>query len=1515
MSSFTDIVQGPTSAAGAPSSAPVASGFSSIVEAPSTQSVAAVKTAQQPAIPQFQSDPSTTDTVPPPQNFFQKSLSTIGNGISSVWNNLVTPKIPSPSLGDQGDGFTNLTPEQQTAATATIANATDQKSAYDMVNEDPDSTGFLGAFKSAFIPTHFIDSQQAPGLTQAQQQVNQQYATDHPVMSAIANAAGQLANLFALGKAGAGFDLSGTVRDAVGPMANLFPTATRIAGMGAESGSIFGIASALNDALTQSDNKQPFSPGEFATKTSEGIGTGVALGGAGALPTTAARAGAGAVTLGGLTAIENYVKNGQLTSKDILPIIVNAIVGAGFEAVGGRNKTDIFNTEDMNNIAKENTVQTIMSNHPETTREQAEATATVLNQLSATVRSGIEYKIPADQFAQVPKQFYDAPAADQADYTQAVANGVIKGQTIPAAMEAANHLIPDTSGKPYHVSISGINNPSDKNMVQVKQEAKDMLQSGHSIEEVSEQLQKELGTPPAVADTIVHQVQAESLNSIRDSGYAGYDSVIDNNGERSVPTNSLTDKAALSSEYQPSRIPSVAQVYKAGDISGKGNYIQGTYQGKPYTTNQHILEFNNDLTDKKGLTQSENPAPTEAAIHGIIPDGGVKLSVDNVKTTGKNEYVNLTNKDLSIHVDRKYYDYLSKKYPEADFVGTTPITPVKIIEDGKVKALLMPTDGKFGGIKPSEIWNKSHQSGLSAPQTPVKIPTELPKVPDLASQERGPITLNANLVPGLDEFIKQDIVPRSKGLLQSTKNVYSEIVHTLDPVGSAPSKAVDILFKEKGDFQKYMFNLEQSMKEIKEMWNKQPEAARMDFMSRIEKGESFDPAFKDIADMYRTRLDNAHKTILQYKDIPFLENFFPHFWKKPDDITSDVMKKMGAKNPLQGTRSFLKQRVFSTIEEGIAAGYKPISTNPEELMQTYEANVRKFAMAQNIKADMIDNKFWSFVKHGDKIPDGFAKIDDAIANVYFPIKTESGSTVVSSMGTYYAQEDVARLINNYLSKNKILDTALGRGLMDVKNTMNAFQLGISAFHIQAEIINSIVSKFGVGIGQLSAGNIAGALKSFATAPLAPIKYFNDGRQFFNGDPTLKLIEDSLFTGGADLREKQYYKNGAYDTMIDKFKSGNYIGAALRAPMGIIEATMRPIFGYMIPRMKIGAFRDLYSAELARNAKKIASGELSQETLARTTWRNIENRFGELNYDNLMWNQTFKGAMMLGIRAPGWNVGTVSEIGGFASSVPRKTWSAMTGNGYDLDPKTQYALALAIVVGAMGAAYQYLHTGKGPSSVKDLYAPKNGATNAQGQAERTVFASYLKDAYSYGTSPIQTVENKASPEFATIIALLNNKNYYGDYIRNPADKTSLQAKQMSLYLAQQFEPFSVAQFVQQKTDAKTTEEQQIESFLGFVNAPKNIVESAYEKNLEEIYSEQRGAYGPRTPEQVQIQDAKTAAAEKIRKGDYSDLITLEQQGIITPRGANTFVRNSFKTSAEKEFQQLNAQRKARATAGN
>jgi hypothetical protein len=368
----------------------------------------------------------------------------------------------------------------------------DARLAKKIISEDPTQTGFLGTLKSSFIPTQFINAGDSSLINTARSQVNAEYAQAHPVLSAVAQGIGAIANLVLIGKMGGGFGLSKVTSKVVGPgLENAFPTITRMAGLGAESGSIFGIESFISESIKQATQKE-FNAGELAKKTASGAGTGLALGAAGSLPTLAGRIVAGGATMGGLTTLETYLQNGKITAKDLTPILVNSIVGAGFEAMGGRTKTDLFRTKEMANIGKEKTILTIMSNHPEMSRAEATKISSLINELDFIQKSGYYQEAPAayqEAFKNLPDGFSKASPSVKESYFRDVSEEVLKGRTISEAIDIVNK--------------SPVITPTLK--ADVQEAIKD-----HGPIVAFEEIQAKLGVDAKTAKTIVKKVMDEN---------------------------------------------------------------------------------------------------------------------------------------------------------------------------------------------------------------------------------------------------------------------------------------------------------------------------------------------------------------------------------------------------------------------------------------------------------------------------------------------------------------------------------------------------------------------------------------------------------------------------------------------------------------------------------------------------------------------------------------------------------------------------------------------------------------------------------------------------------------------------------------------------------------------------------------------------------------------------------------------------------------------------------------------
>ena len=256
-----------------------------------------------------------------------------------------------------------------------------------------------------------------------------------------------------------------------------------------------------------------------------------------------------------------------------------------------------------------------------------------------------------------------------------------------------------------------------------------------------------------------------------------------------------------------------------------------------------------------------------------------------------------------------------------------------------------------------------------------------------------------------------------------------------------------------------------------------------------------------------------------------------------------------------------------------------------------------------------------------------------------------------TLGHFYMPADSARLINNYLAPGIRDKSSIFREYLGIANVMNQFQLGLSAFHLGFTSMDSIVSKTALSIIKASHGDIFSALANTLHAPIAPVENAMRGNKLYKewmnpgsqGAKEGKLL-DSLIAGGGRVKMDKMYQTNMVDTMRKAFRQGNYVGASARIPFALMEMSVKPILEFVVPRQKLGIFADAMQYELKR--KPDMTHEELQDVAGRI-WNSVDNRLGQLCYDNLFWQKTLKDILMASTRSVGWNLGTWRELGGAA----------------------------------------------------------------------------------------------------------------------------------------------------------------------------------------------------------------------------------------------------------------------------
>jgi N12 class adenine-specific DNA methylase/GGDEF domain-containing protein len=729
-------------------------------------------------------------------------------------------------------------------------------------------------------------------------------------------------------------------------------------------------------------------------------------------------------------------------------------------------------------------------------------------------------------------------------------------------------------------------------------------------------------------------------------------------------------------------------------------------------------------------------------------------------------------------------------------------------------------------------------------------------------------------------------------------------------------------------------------------WSKLPESAKAEMVHSLEDyrgGTSRDArekqleAIEDLLEangvkstrMMRTGLADVADSILSYK-----ENHYRVLWKKipgAEDGAERSTPRPGAKRPLQGSRGFLRQSTLDTMSEGLEAGGEPYSFNPVEMFERAQDDSWRYITAQRMWKDAETLNGRIFVPRGERAPDGYEKIEDKIGNVRFPAASGEGSI---EAGNWYLREDWARLMNNYLGHDAIRESAVGRGIMDVKNRLTAWRLAMSPFHALTESGLSMASQFGHGLATgwnlgVRHGDLKmvgqGALEALKT-PLAPftdsrrggnvIRYLTNKEEFLKstrGKDFLKNNRDAdrmitdLFSSGAKLGMHEDEQIKGLEGMRQAAANDKYIEALLKAMAGTNGLIQKPLFNYYIPRIKAGMFMRDYARELADHQADIDAGTTSRAEIGRKVWDAIEDTAGQMNWDARFWNRTFKSSIQLAFRAFTWRAGNarlVYKAGTGQANEMIESLKAMHDHFTDgekadpsstavprIDPNLARIIGLLVTYGVVNALIQKSTTGENPKDYKDLLAARIGGKDSYGHPLRiTAPAILLSDWMSLQSHGLKGyISSGLSDLVGGMDDVLANKDFRNVMIHDPDDPMWKQRWDDTKHIAGA--PISIGN-MRKLHDEGASKAKAASMLLGLKPAPQTFDMTAAERMAQEI---NRTKIPERTPSEADEHDAKRQAIapvrEALRNGNRSALYQAVAEGKITRKQAMSLLTES------------------------
>ena len=714
-----------------------------------------------------------------------------------------------------------------------------------------------------------------------------------------------------------------------------------------------------------------------------------------------------------------------------------------------------------------------------------------------------------------------------------------------------------------------------------------------------------------------------------------------------------------------------------------------------------------------------------------------------------------------------------------------------------------------------------------------------------AAERGGAVDLQAQ-IPLVSPFIQHTAAPFAKNAFEAVKETAVGLARALQPRLMVEGRYLDEVSRALGTKNRALseFRVSVAVRKMRSVLDKLPKQEQVDFIDRVKLGQRQPTPELQVVDDLIQKLEDGWYAMLQEemelhgKSLPYLENHLALIYDKKNAASKipgaleAVQAQMTSKRPFEGTKSFMRKMVYQSLSEAMQNGLTPVSTNPFVLMELRLQDNMKFLSARKMFRTLKDQGAVRFVPLGTErkflsAQQGWRPIDDRISRVYFP--TEAGQV---HAGNYYWEPNTHRIISNYLSRDLIRETKVGRGLVAMKNYGTAIELGLSPFHFYFVNGDAMATGTSIGFRKLATGNFKGGLEdivkgvagSFGPGHLglfgpsrdyvreggSIVRYIGNkdeflrstrGQEFVKAHPNIDAEIDAMFEGGLLLKQNEDYRLHSIEALKESYANGDYAGMMIRAFPAAVQAPVQHLFETYIPQMKIGAFLADYGQSLIEHQDALARGTVSKTALARAAVDRVEDRFGEMNFDNLFWNRTMKTAFQLLMRSVTWNLGDIRAVSraaahgipaqarefndavfepimrgykegglGGASRAPIRaprldadlTWLA----GVVVHTAISSTIAQGVFTAMNSPDHKPLMPWESDTPLVDIAMPRTGLVDRSGRPLRLSIASYLREWVSYWKRPKQFIGHKLSATFARAMETWQNKDFYGNWVYDP-----------------------------------------------------------------------------------------------------------------------------------------------------